>query len=37
MHRNRCIGKAVDQAVESANQPMLTAVHVGMSELLASR
>lgn len=37
MHRNRCIEKAVEQAVESANQPTLTAVHLGMSELLASR
>lgn len=38
-HRNRCIDTAVEQAVATANLPMLTAVHRGTadSELVASR
>ncbi len=37
MQRNRCIDSAVDRAVEAANQPTLTAVHLGVAELFASR
>ncbi len=37
MHRNRCIESAVEQAVESVNSPALTSLHLGLSDVVASR
>ena len=37
MHRNRCVDSVVEHAVDTVDSPMLTDLHLGISQAVASR